>query len=87
MSTTLFREIGPYKIEREIGRGGMALVFLATDTRSGRSVALKVVPDGTDAFPLDPSRSAPGSPDPTDTNPPDITLIEPANAVLVSSLP
>jgi len=48
MSTTLFRDIGPYKIEREIGRGGMAQVFLATDTRSGRAVALKVVPDGDD---------------------------------------
>jgi hypothetical protein len=49
MTTPLFREVGPYQIERQIGRG-MALVFLAHDTRSGgRQVALKVVPDGPDA--------------------------------------
>jgi eukaryotic-like serine/threonine-protein kinase len=32
-----------YAIRRELGRGGMALVFLADDRRHGRSVALKVV--------------------------------------------
>lgn len=36
--------IGPYRIEREIGRGGMGRVFLATDTRLNRSVALKLLP-------------------------------------------
>jgi eukaryotic-like serine/threonine-protein kinase len=46
--TTVFRRLGPYEILREIGRGGMALVFLASDTRTGRPVALKLVPQGTD---------------------------------------
>lgn len=32
-----------YKIEREIGRGGMATVYLAHDVRHGRQVALKVL--------------------------------------------
>ena len=31
-----------YSIEREIGRGGMATVYVARDVRHGRSVALKV---------------------------------------------
>jgi tetratricopeptide (TPR) repeat protein len=35
--------IGPYRIEREIGRGGQAVVFLAQDERLGRPVALKVL--------------------------------------------
>src|SRR3954471_21618511 len=32
-----------YEIEREIGRGGMATVFLARDVRHARRVALKVL--------------------------------------------
>ncbi|MFN8439148.1 MAG: serine/threonine-protein kinase [Caldilineaceae bacterium] len=36
-------EIGPYQIKEEIGRGGMAVVFRAKDTRVGRDVALKVL--------------------------------------------
>ena len=32
-----------YRIEREIGRGGMARVFLALDTRHNRDVAVKVI--------------------------------------------
>jgi serine/threonine protein kinase len=46
--TTVFRRLGPYEILREIGRGGMAIVFLASDTRTGRPVALKLVPQGSD---------------------------------------
>jgi len=41
--TTLFQRVGPYEIVREIGRGGMATVFLAEDTRHARNVALKLV--------------------------------------------
>jgi eukaryotic-like serine/threonine-protein kinase len=48
MTTTIFNRLGPYEIVREIGRGGMALVFLARDTRTSREVALKAVPHGTD---------------------------------------
>jgi serine/threonine-protein kinase len=50
MSSTPFHRIGPYEIEKEIGRGGMALVFLARDTRpGGQIVALKAVREGPDA--------------------------------------
>ena len=49
--TTVFHSVGPYAILEEIGRGGMAVVFRATDTASNREVALKLVaiendPDG-----------------------------------------
>ena len=46
--TTVFQRVGPYEIAREIGRGGMAAVFLAQDTRQPRQVALKLVPMGQD---------------------------------------
>ena len=32
-----------YKIERELGRGGMATVYLAQDLKHDRPVALKVL--------------------------------------------
>jgi serine/threonine protein kinase/tetratricopeptide (TPR) repeat protein len=32
-----------YRIERELGQGGMATVYLATDVKHGRSVAIKVL--------------------------------------------
>jgi hypothetical protein len=44
----VFQRIASYDIVREIGRGGMATVFLANDTRTGGRVALKLVPVGTD---------------------------------------
>lgn len=46
--TTVFQRVGPFEIHEEIGRGGMAVVFLATDTRTNRRVALKLVPTGSD---------------------------------------
>lgn len=46
--TTVFRDIGSYRIVREIGHGGMATVFLAEDTRQGRQVALKLVSMASD---------------------------------------
>jgi eukaryotic-like serine/threonine-protein kinase len=36
--------IGPFKIERELGRGGMGEVCLARDTRLDRQVAIKSLP-------------------------------------------
>lgn len=36
--------IGPFTIEREIGRGGMGEVYLALDTRLDRRVAIKALP-------------------------------------------
>jgi eukaryotic-like serine/threonine-protein kinase len=50
MMATVFDRVrvGPYEIVHEVGRGGMAVVFLATDSRDGRRVALKLVPNGSD---------------------------------------
>ena len=41
-------QVGPYAVLRPVGRGGMADVFVASDTRSGQRVALKLVPIGDD---------------------------------------
>lgn len=38
------RTIGPYPVERELGRGGMGVVYLARDPKLGRQVAIKVLP-------------------------------------------
>jgi len=40
----LLEQIGRYEIRREIGRGGMATVYLAYDPRFKRQVAIKVLP-------------------------------------------
>ena len=45
--------IGAYPIERELGRGGMGIVYLAHDLKLQRAVAIKVLPEG---FAQDPER-------------------------------
>ena len=47
--------VGAYTIDRLIGSGGMAEVYRARDTRLGRDVAIKVLPE---AFTSDPERVA-----------------------------
>jgi serine/threonine-protein kinase len=57
LRTRLDAALDQYRIERQVGEGGMAVVFLAEDLRHNRRVALKVMkPDvgaavGSDRFP------------------------------------
>ena len=44
-----------YRIERELGAGGMATVYLAHDLKHDRDVAIKVL------RPISPPRSAPNA--------------------------
>jgi serine/threonine protein kinase len=47
--------LGPYEVTSPIGAGGMGEVYRACDTKLGRDVAIKVLPD---AFAADPDRLA-----------------------------
>ena len=38
-----FPQLGPYRIEKEIGRGGMGTVYAAIDETSEAKVAVKVL--------------------------------------------
>jgi len=61
-------------------------IELGTDPFNADTDGDEVI-DGEDDFPLDPTRSQAPSPDPEDETPPTITLDEPTNAELISSVP
>ncbi len=55
MALSLGTRLGSYEVTAKIGQGGMGEVYRAKDTKLGRDVALKVLPD---LFADDPERLA-----------------------------
>src|ERR1700680_4833196 len=55
MPLTLGTRVGPYETLSLLGSGGMGEVYRARDTKLGRDVALKILPD---TFAADPERLA-----------------------------
>jgi eukaryotic-like serine/threonine-protein kinase len=55
MSLSVGTRLGPYEILSAIGAGGMGEVYRARDTKLGRDVAIKVLPD---SLASDPDRLA-----------------------------
>jgi serine/threonine protein kinase len=55
MALTPGTRIGPYEVVGSLGAGGMGEVYRATDTKLGRHVAIKVLPE---AFATDSERLA-----------------------------
>ena len=45
MALAVGTRLGPYEIQPSLGAGGRGEVYRATDTKLGRDIALKVLPD------------------------------------------
>ncbi|HEX4170075.1 MAG TPA: hypothetical protein VHZ55_31805, partial [Bryobacteraceae bacterium] len=50
LKVSIGQQVGPYRIEEEIGEGSTGVVFRATDLRLERIVALKILKPGDNRF-------------------------------------